>query len=63
MEALEKYKKLQAKYEKLKISYKYILKNLERECNDNRDLERELLDINTKTMQDIINNNIRFNKN
>lgn len=60
---IEDYKKLKAKYEKLKSSYKYLQKNLERECKDNMQLEAEILDINTNTMQDIIENNKRFNNN
>lgn len=63
METLEKYQRLKAKYKKLKESYKYIRTNLERECKDNMQLEAEILDINTKTMNDIIENNKKFNKN
>lgn len=60
---IEDYQKLKAKYEKLKANYKYIRKNLESECRDNMQLEAEILDINTKTMNDIIENNKRFNNN
>ena len=62
-ETLEEYQKLKAKYEKLKKNYKYLQKNLEECCNHSMDIESELLDINTKTMQDIIENNKRFNNN
>ena len=62
-EMLKDYQKLKAKYEKLKANYKYIRKNLESECRDNMQLEAEILDINTKTIQEITINNKRFNNN
>lgn len=62
-EMLKDYQKLKAKYEKLKANYKYIRKNLENECKDNIQLEAEILDINTTTMNAIIENNKRFNNN
>jgi len=63
METLEKYQRLKAEFKKLKEDYKYIRKNLERECKDNMQLEAEILDINTNTMNNIIENNKRFNLN
>lgn len=63
METLEKYQRLKAEFKKLKEDYKSIRKNLESECNHTTMLEAEILDINTKTMKDIIENNRRFNLN
>jgi septal ring factor EnvC (AmiA/AmiB activator) len=63
METLQKYQRLKAEFKKLKEDYKYIRKNLERECKDNMQLEAEILDINTNTMNNIVENNKRFNLN
>ena len=63
MQTLEDYQKLKLKYEKLKKSYKYIQNNLKECCDHSMSLESEILDINTKTMQQITNNNKRFNNN
>lgn len=62
-ETLEKYEKLQKKYEKLKDKFKYVQKWLKSDGRHIMELEAEILDINTKTMQDIIENNKRFNNN
>ena len=63
METFEKYQRLKAELKKLKEDYKSIRKKLESECNHTTMLEAEILDINTKTMNDIINNNKLFNFN
>ena len=63
METLEKYQRLKAKYEKLQQDYEDIRKHLDWECNHTTDLEAEILDVNTSTMNNIIDNNKRFNFN
>lgn len=57
------YQRLKMKYEKLKSDYKYIRKYLEREVHENINLENEIFNINTNTMNQIIQNNLQFNKN
>jgi hypothetical protein len=59
MEIDEKYQKLKAKYKKLKSDYKYIRKNLKMECEHTTQLESEILDINTNTIE----NNNKYNLN
>jgi hypothetical protein len=63
METLEKYQRLKLNYQKLKNKHKAVLKNYDSDIKHIMDLEAEILDINTKTMQDIIENNKRFNNN
>jgi len=57
------YQRLKAKYKKLKYDYKYIRRYLEREVHENMNLENEIFNINTNTMNQIIQNNLQFNKN
>ena len=63
MGTLEKYQRLKTKYQKLQQDYENIRKHLEWEGNHTTDLEAEILDINTSTMNNIIDNNKRFNLN
>lgn len=63
METLEKYKRLKAKYKKLQEDYADIWNRLESDGKHIMDLESEILDINTRTIQGITNNNKRFNNN
>ena len=63
METIEKYQRLKTKYQKLQQDYEDIRKHLEWECNHTTALEAEILDINTNTMSNIIENNKRFNLN
>ena len=63
METIEKYQRLKTKYQKLQQDYEDIRKHLEWECNHTIALEAEILDINTNTIQEITNNNKRFNNN
>ena len=61
--AIEDYQELKAKYEKLQKDYKDIRKHLMSECKHTIQLEAEILDINTNTIQEITINNKRFNNN
>jgi hypothetical protein len=63
MEIAEKYDLLKEKYKALKNRHKVLLRHLEVESETIMLHEAEILDINTKTMNDIIENNKRFNKN
>jgi hypothetical protein len=60
---IENYQDLKAKYEKLQKDYKDIRKHLMSECKHTTQLEAEILDINTSTMNNIIENNKRFSNN
>ncbi|MBC7845514.1 MAG: hypothetical protein H7Y10_03380 [Flavobacterium sp.] len=63
METIEKYQKLKAKYQKLKAKHKAVLKNFDEEVKYIMELEDEIEDINTKTLNNLIKNNKRFNSN
>lgn len=60
---LEKYQRLKAKYNKLKLKHKGVLKNYDSDIKHIMFLESEIEDINSNTIQQITNNNKRFNNN
>ncbi len=62
-ETIEDYQKLKEKYDQLQKDYEDIRKHLMWECKHTIDLEAEILDINTNTIQEITINNKRFNNN
>ena len=57
---LQDYQQLQKKYKILKTNYKIICKWHKSDGKHIMDLEAEILDINTKTLQEININNNRF---